>query len=153
MLTLNARYGWSALVGLCLLFNPLTLLAEEVEQEGFEPKHKVVIQVSTDDPRTHKIALNNAMNLQKDLGMDNVAVEIVAYGPGLKLFTAHSPESMRVPNLAQQNITFSACGNTIKKITQKRGKAPTLVQGVKVVPAGVVRIMELQEKGYAYIRP
>ena len=55
--------------------------------------------------------------------------------------------------LAMSDITFSACGNTLKKVTKKKGKAPKLIEGVKVVPAGVIRIMELQSKGYAYIRP
>ncbi len=116
-------------------------------------KHKVVIQVSTDDVRTQKIALNNAVNLQKALGMDNVDVEIVAYGPGLSLLTKKSKQAKRVESLAMQNITFSACANTMKKVEKKRGKKPKLLQGVKVVPAGVMRIMELQEQGYSYIRP
>ena len=40
--------------------------------------------------------------------------------------------------------------NTIKR---KKGRLPQLVDDVEVVPAGVQRIMELQEQGYAYIRP
>ena len=52
-----------------------------------DPKHKMVIQVSTDDVRTQNIAMNNAVNLQKALGVDNVAIEIVAYGPGLTMLT------------------------------------------------------------------
>lgn len=118
-----------------------------------EPAHKVVIQVSTDDARTQKIALNNAVNLQKDYGMDNVKIEIVAYGPGLSLLTDKSGEAKRVESLATQNIRFSACANTMKGIKKKTGKEPTLIDGVQVVPAGVGRIMELQEQGYAYIRP
>lgn len=117
------------------------------------PKHKLVIQVSTDDPRTQKIALNNAVNLQKVHGMDNVAIEIVAYGPGLGLMTVKNKQADRVKSLAQQNITFSACGNTMKKVEKKKGKKPVLTEGVKVVNAGVDRIMHLQEQGYAYIRP
>ena len=118
-------------------------------------KHKVVIQVSTADPLTQKIALNNAVNVQKHYGMDNVAVEVVAYGPGLGILTKSkkNKNAKRVASLALSNITFSACGNTIRKITRKKGKAPKLVNGVRVVPAGVIRIMELQGKGYAYIRP
>lgn len=115
--------------------------------------NKVVIQVSTNDPQTQKIALNNAVNLQKSLGMDNVDIEIVAYGPGLGLMTKKSPESQRVASLSQQNITFSACGNTMAKIEKKTGKKPALTEGVGVVPGGVIRIMELQQDGYAYIRP
>jgi len=116
-------------------------------------QHKIVIQVSTDDPRTQKIALNNAVNLQRQYGLDNIAIEIVAYGPGLGLLTKKSGQADRVESLAMQNITFSACGNTMKKVTKKSGKMPVLLEGVGQVTAGVARIMELQEQGYAYVRP
>lgn len=115
--------------------------------------HKLVIQVSTDDARTQKIALNNAVNLQKLYGMDNVSIEVVAYGPGLGLLTTKSEQADRVKSLAMQNITFSACDNTMKKIEKKKGKKPALVEGVGVVDAGVARILTLQEQGYAYLRP
>ena len=115
--------------------------------------HKIVIQVSSDDERTQTIAMNNAVNLQKELGMDNVAIEIVAYGPGLSMLIGGAKQSQRVSSLAQQEITFSACGNTMKKVEQKEGKPVVLAEGVKVVSAGVLRIMELQEQGYSYVRP
>ena len=135
------------------LFGALILANTSTAQMIDDPEHKVVIQVSTADPLTQKIALNNAVNLQKILGLDNVAIEVVAYGPGLSILTPKSPESHRIPDLALQNITFSACGNTMKKVTKKTGSEPQLVEGVRVVPAGVIRIMELQQQGYAYIRP
>ena len=115
--------------------------------------HKIVIQVSTDDERTQKIALNNAVNVQKLYGMDNVAIEVVAYGPGLGILTTKSKESARVKSLAMQNIKFSACGNTMAKIEKKTGKKPELTEGVGTVKAGVARIMALQEEGYSYLRP
>jgi len=118
-----------------------------------EDVHKLVIQVSTDDVRTQNIAMNNAVNLQKALGQDNIIIEIVAYGPGLTMMTPKSPASKRIPSLAQQDIIFSACGNTKAKMESKSGKKITLVEGVQMVPAGVLRIMELQEQGYAYVRP
>ena len=116
-------------------------------------KHRIVIQVSTDDKRTQTIALNNAVNLQKHYGIDNIDIEIVAYGPGLGMLTAKNNHSTRVKSLAMQDITFSACGNTMKKIEAKKGKLPKLTEGVGVVAAGVAQIMELQEEGYAYVRP
>lgn len=119
----------------------------------FAAQNKVVIQISSNDPAIQKLALNNASNLQKALGMDNVVIEVVAYGPGLSVLTDSSKEGTRVASLAQMDIQFSACGNTMKKMEKKTGKAPVLVEGVTVVPAGVVRIMELQEQGYAYIKP
>jgi hypothetical protein len=115
--------------------------------------NKIVIQVSTDDPRTQKIALNNAVNLQKLYGIDNIQIEIVAYGPGLGLMTTKSGQASRVTSLAMQDITFSACGNTMKKVAKKSGKMPELLEGVGQVTAGVARIMELQQQGYAYVRP
>ena len=115
--------------------------------------NRIVIQVSSDDPRTQTIAMNNAVNLQQALGMDNVQIEIVAYGPGLGMLTSDSKQSSRVSSLAMQDIRFSACGNTMKKIEKKSGKLPALAEGVQVVEAGVLRIMELQQQGYAYVRP
>lgn len=136
-----------ALVMLLLMTLSAVSLAES------DGKHKLVIQVSTDDPRTQKIALNNAVNLQKYYGIDNIDIEIVAYGPGLGMLTTNSSQAARVSSLAMQEITFSACGNTMKKISEKTGKMPVLLEGVGEVPAGVVRIIELHEQGYAYIRP
>ena len=116
--------------------------------------HKVVIQVSSDDPRTQTIALNDAVYLQKALGPGNIKVEVVAYGPGLSLLSKNGRQSKRVQDLARYDeFRFSACGNTMNTIKRKKGRLPQLVDDVEVVPAGVQRIMELQEQGYAYIRP
>jgi intracellular sulfur oxidation DsrE/DsrF family protein len=137
------------------LFLSLLLLVSVLNISTFaqDKVHKVVIQVSTDDPRTQKIALNNAVNLQKLYGIDNVIVEIVAYGPGLGLLTKNNKQSKRVTSLSQSDIKFSACMNTMAKFKKKKGHFPKLSQGVGKVKAGVGRIIELQEDGYSYIRP
>lgn len=135
------------LFALCILF----AIATGAHADG--AKHKLVIQVSTDDPRTQTIAMNNAVNLQKLYGVDNVDIEIVGYGPGLSMLTAKSDNAGRVKSLAVQDIKFSACMNTMNKVKKKKGKMPKLAEGVGTVQAGVARIMELQEKGYSYIRP
>lgn len=116
--------------------------------------HRVVIQVSTDDPRTQIIAVNNAVNLQKAYGPGNVQVEIVAYGPGLSMLTSNSRQAKRIASLTMYDeFKFSACNNTMTKIRAKKGREPILIDGVSVVEAGVKRIVELQEQGYSYIRP
>lgn len=131
----------------------LLMSTVKAELEDSTIKNKLVIQVSTDDPKTQNVALNNAVNLQKEYGMDNIIIEVVAYGPGLGLLTQSSQQASRVKSLAMQNIHFSACGNTMAKVAKKTGKQPQLVEGVQVVKAGVSRIMELQQNGYAYVRP
>ena len=140
---------------LCFATLALISLNALASDDAFAPKYKVVIQISTDDEQTRTIALNNAVNLQQLYGMDNVAVEVVAYGPGLGVLTAdkNNKNATRVKSLAQQNIVFSACNNTMSKIEKKTGKRPVLVEGVQVVNAGVARIVELQMKGYTYVRP
>ncbi len=123
------------------------------EAEEDDVIHKIVIQVSTDDPVTQNLALHNAINLQKHYGMDDVIIEVVAYGPGLDLLLKGGKQAVRVESLTMQDITFTACGNTIDALSKKNGKKPVLLEDVGVVQAGVARIMELQEQGYSYIRP
>lgn len=142
-----------AFAAILALFGLFTLNAQAAHSEGGVDKHKIVIQVSSDDARTQTIAMNNAVNLQKALGMDNVEIEIVAYGPGLSMLIGGAKQSARVTSLAKQDIVFSACGNTMTKVEKKEGKPVVLSEGVTVVGAGVLRIMELQEQGYAYVRP
>jgi len=116
-------------------------------------EHKVVIQVSSNDPATMNLALNNVKNVM-DAFKGNVKVELVAYGPGLDILTADNAASNRVTGLIKDGATFSACGNTIKARTkQNNGVEPILTDGVQVVPGGIVRIMELQSQGYTYVRP
>jgi len=136
------------------LLSIFILLTIGVSTALADDTHKVVIQVSSGDPLIQKIAINNAVNIQKALGAGNVEIEIVAYGPGLSIMTPKSEQATRVKSLAvDDDISFSACNNTMQKIKKKKGKLPKLVEGVKVVPSGVVRVIELQEKDYAYIRP
>jgi len=145
------RFRKNSFIGLLALL--LGVLASMPVMADSETKNKIVIQVSTDDSKTQTIALNNAVNLQKEFGMDNIDIEVVAYGPGLGLLTANNKQSPRVKSLALQNIHFSACGNTMNKVESKTGKKVQLTEGVQIVKAGVSRIMQLQQNGYAYVRP
>lgn len=97
--------------------------------------------------------LNNAANLQKYYGSDNVTVEIVAYGPGLGILTPGNKNASRVEKMAMNDVKFSACQNTMNGIKKKKGAFPKLTEGVTITPSGVVRIGELQQQGYSYVRP
>jgi intracellular sulfur oxidation DsrE/DsrF family protein len=120
--------------------------------------HKVAIQVSQNDKAVMDVALNNARNISdyyKDKG-ETVAIEIVTYGPGLHMLRADtSPVKDRIApmSLDNPNLKFIACGNTQANQSKAEGKQVTLLSEAKVTPSGVVRLMELQKQGYAYIRP
>lgn len=116
-------------------------------------RHRLVIQVSGADTDTHGGALRNAINLQNALGIDGVRIEIVAWGAGLDVMTAGGVHEARVRELLGRGVVFSACGNTLRDVREAGGEPVKLVEGVRVVPAGVLRILELQEQGYTYLRP
>jgi uncharacterized protein len=123
-------------------------------------KHRIVIQVDQNDPEVMNLALNNARNVIDAYRAKNedVNVEVVAYGPGLHMLRDDtSPVKDRIKELAEvsfpSNITFSACNNTKQGMEKREGHSITIIPQAHLVPAGVVRIMELEEQGYSYVRP
>jgi intracellular sulfur oxidation DsrE/DsrF family protein len=122
--------------------------------------HRLVIQVDQNDPAVMNLALNNATNVidyYRAKGED-VNVDVVTYGPGLHMLRADtSPVQDRIKNLKDyafpSKIQFSACGNTKEGMEKKEGHPITVLSEAVVVPSGVVRLMELQEKGWSYVRP
>lgn len=113
-------------------------------------KDKVIFQVSVDDPKSWNLVLNNARNVQQELGAKNVEVEIVAYGPGIGMLKFDSVVANRIDEAVGNGVTVVACENTMK--AQKIAKADMLAS-TGFVPAGVVELMKKQKEGYAYIRP
>lgn len=121
--------------------------------------HYLAIQVDENDPAVMNLALNNAENVAAYYAEqgDEVMIEMVAYGPGLTMYVdGKSPVADRIETMSlalQGHISFSACGNTLTKMEAKAGGPVALIGEAHVVPAGVVRLMELQGEGYAYLRP
>ena len=116
------------------------------------------MHIDENDANRMNMALNNAQNVNKyyEAKGEKVQIEIVAYGPGLnKLREDKSPVKERIAamSLEMSNLSFAACGNTRAKMKKKEGMDIKLVSEAKVVPSGVVRLMELQEQGWSYIRP
>ena len=113
-------------------------------------RNKLIIQVSDNDPKKWNLALNNAKNVQEDLGKDKVEIEIVAYGPGLGMLKLDSEVGGRVTEAIKDGVTMIACENTM--INQKIAKDDMLPK-IGYVKAGVVEIMQKQQQGYSYLRP
>jgi len=120
--------------------------------------HKVAIQVGENKPEIMNLALNNAKNVIehfKAIG-EKVDVEIVTFGPGLHMLRDDtSPVKVRIAELAlsEPNLRFTACANTQANHAKAEQKSITLVSEARLYPSGVVRLMDLQKQGYAYIRP
>ena len=134
----------------------LTLAASAAFGDGVV--HHVALHVDENDPKLMNMVLNNAQNLTAYYAGqgDTAEIEIVAYGPGLSMYVeGKSPVADRIAQMSLENegLHFSACANTIAGMEKKTGEKVALLAEAEVVPSGVVRLIELQEQGYAYIRP
>ena len=111
---------------------------------------KVVLQMSEADPAKWNLALNNARNIQTDLGAANVDIELVAYGPGIGMLKADSVVGNRIDEALAAGVKVLACENTMRN--QKLAKDDMLPK-VGYVASGVVELMQKQQQGWAYMRP
>jgi intracellular sulfur oxidation DsrE/DsrF family protein len=120
--------------------------------------HRLILQVNTNDPAMMNLALNNATNVEqyyKDLG-EKVEIEVVTFGPGLNMLRDDtSPVKDRIKAISEKmpSISFMACGNTQENMHKAENKKIPLVAQATLVKSGVVRVMELQEQGWTYVRP
>jgi len=115
--------------------------------------YKYVLHISDMDPSKQELILNNARNLLDAYPPGDVEVEIVAYGPGLRLMFAENVNAQRIDSLSQSGVRFTACGNTLKGMAKLLGEEPKLNAAATVVPGGIVRIGELVKQGYIYVKP
>ena len=127
----------------------IAALAQPVGTSGTK-RYKIVIQISDNDPAKWNLALNNAKNLQDDVGAAQVDIEIVAYGPGIGMLKIESPTGARIADAIKAGVQVTACENTMR--SQKLLK-DDMLPAISYVPAGVTEIMRRQGEGWAYLRP
>ena len=84
------------------------------EGQNAAPRNRVVIQVSDAEPAKWNLALNNAGNIQTDLGAANVDIEIVAYGPGLGMLRSDSVVGNRIEDAVNAGVRVDACEKTMR---------------------------------------
>ena len=159
------RISAAALVALLIVAPPAAAqvkkqsAAQMSKRSAVDKKlHQLVLQVNTNDPATMNLALNNATNVAqyyKDRG-EKVSIEVVAYGPGLHMLRNDtSPVKARIETLALSTpeISYKACGNTQQNMQKAESKDIPIIPQAQVVASGVVRVMELQEQGWTYVKP
>ncbi len=141
-------------VAAMLVLTSLSGFAADVKE------HRVAIHVDQNDPAVMNLVLNNAANIMEQYKSKNetVQIEIVTYGPGLHMLRADtSPVQDRIKQIVDasfpSSVKFSACGNTKDGMEKREGKAISIISQAELVPSGAVRLIELQEKGWSYLRP
>ena len=136
----------------------LTAVAKTMPTQDTTKPHRLILQVNSNEPAMMNLALNNATNVAQyyqDLG-EKVNIDIVTFGPGLHMLRDDtSPVKGRIKALSesQPSISFEACGNTRENMSKVEGKEIPLISQAEIVKSGVVRVMELQEHGWTYVKP
>ena len=147
------RYVKNLLIGMLLTGFVMSFAQAAEEDKPFADK-KIVLQISDNDPSKQTLVLNVANNLLKEYGPDKVAIEIVAFGPGVRLFFADNANKGRIKGLDTSGVKFTACSNTIANMTKQLGKPPKINPLASTNSPGVVRIAKLvTEEGYILVKP
>jgi uncharacterized protein len=136
----------------------LSLLSVALTPAGAAEKHRLALQISDNDAVKMNAVLNVAANVSKyysDKG-EEIDIQIIAFNAGLNMLRQDkSPVLTRLKSFkdGMPNVAFKACENTLEAMTRNEGKEPPLVENADRVPAGVVTLMELGEKGWTIVRP
>ena len=116
-------------------------------------EHKIVLQLSDNDPKKQGLVISVANNLMKFYDPDKVAVEIVAFGPGIELLNPENPNRTRIESLVAQGARVDICLNTVDTLERDTGKRPDYIAAATPVQVGVAQILLLTENGYTLVRP
>jgi uncharacterized protein len=116
-------------------------------------EHRIVLQLSDDDPKKQSLVISVAYNLLKLYDPDKVAIEVVAFGPGIDLLFPDNTNRQRIESLVAQGVKFDICLNTVDTIERDTGKRPQYIPAATPVQVGVGQILSLTENGYTLVRP
>ena len=116
-------------------------------------EHKIVLQLSDGDAKKQALVLSVANNLLKAYAPDKIAIEVVAFGPGIDLLLSGSERRKQAESLIAQGVRFDLCLNTVDTIERETGKRPEFIQAATPVQVGVGQILFLAENGYTVVRP
>jgi intracellular sulfur oxidation DsrE/DsrF family protein len=137
-----------------LLLIPSAGLAQQVPlQDKPFAEHKIVLQLSDGDPKKQGLVISVANNLMKHYDPDKVAIEVVAFGPGIDLLKSENPNRKAVESLVAQGVRVDICLNTVDTIERETGKRPEFLSVATPVQVGVAQILHLTENGYTLVKP
>jgi uncharacterized protein len=116
-------------------------------------EHRIVLQLSDNDPKKQALVISVAYNLLKFYDPDKVAIEVVTFGPGIDLLRPEHDSRKLVESLVAQGVRFDVCLNTVDTIEREAGKRPDIIPAATPVQVGVGQILFLTENGYTLVRP
>jgi len=118
---------------------------------------KLMLHVSTAKPHRLNIVLDEAEALLEEYANSsrNLELEILTNSDGLALVTNSGKDyNKRLQTLQQKyaNLAVMVCGQTLKRIQHKQGKALKLLPNTSVVSSAINQVVKRQQSGWSYIR-
>jgi uncharacterized protein len=144
------------IIGAALLATALPCAAQAQQvplQDKPFAEHKVVLQLSDSDVHKQNLVISVANNLLKFYDPDKVAIEVVAFGPGIEVLRSESPARKQIESLIAQGVRVDVCLNTVDTIERETGRRPEIIPAATPVQVGVGQILHLTENGYTLVRP
>lgn len=113
--------------------------------------YDLLVHVDLADEGRFGMAMTNIINYRKALPGEVYTVVVLANAAAVRFLKREdNPHAETVRTLAAEGVDFRACRNA----TTKFGIADAdLLDCVTVVPAGIVEVVDLQRKGFAYLKP
>lgn len=111
-------------------------------------KLKVVFHLDEEDKAS--LVLHNISNLIKDIGEENLEIEMVVNSDTVKLLIKGIEFEPMFEELVKKQVKFCACANSMRNLGIQKDE---LLNFVTVVSSGVGEIVKKQAAGWAYIRP
>jgi uncharacterized protein len=146
---------YRVIVGALLLASSTALA--QAQQPPLQDKpfadHKIALQLSDNDAKKEALVISVAYNLLKAYDPDKIAIEVVAFGPGIDLLRTENANRKLVESLIAQGVRFDVCLNTVDTIERETGKRPEIIPDATPVQVGVGQVLHLTENGYTLVRP
>jgi intracellular sulfur oxidation DsrE/DsrF family protein len=154
--TFRRRFG-RALGGAAIAAWAMTTIAFAAEPAPLPDKpfaeHRIVLQLSDNDPKKEGLIISIANNLLKAYDPDKIAIEVVTFGPGIDLLRPENANRTRIESLIAQGVKFDVCLNTVDTLERETGKRPEFISKAIPVQVGVGQILALTENGFTLVRP
>src|SRR3977135_1402907 len=77
-------------------------------------EHRIVLQLSDNDPKKQGLVISVAYNLLKFYDPDKVAIEVVTFGPGIDLLRPENTNRKLVESLVAHGVRFDVRLNHVE---------------------------------------
>jgi intracellular sulfur oxidation DsrE/DsrF family protein len=148
-----AAFGGAMMAALLATAMPAARAQQAPLQDKPFAEHRIVLQLSDNDLSKQGLVISVAYNLLKLYDPDKVAIEVVAFGPGIDLLRPDNTNRKMIESLVAQGVRFDVCLNTVDTIERETGKRPQIIAVATPVQVGVGQILFLTENGYTLVRP